>query len=108
MNDLYETELMCNTCKKKTVKSSIEKGGFIIRTWECASCGKTWHHPLDAQEYLKFNKLKKQQFEVKLRKVGNSFAATIPNEIITFEGLEEGTTVRMQLESANKVTIILR
>jgi len=54
MNDLFETELVCNTCKKKTVKGSIKKGGFTIRTWECATCDKIGHHPSDAQDYLKF------------------------------------------------------
>ena len=109
MKDIYENDILCKTCKKKTVKGRIIKDGFKIRTWECTKCGKVWHHPLDANAYLKFNKLKRKHFKVKLRKVGNSFAATIPNEIIEFEGIKkEGRMVDMQLESPNKVSITLK
>jgi len=44
-------------------------------------------------EYLKFSKLKQKHFKVKLRRIGNSFSATIPNEIIEFKGVKkEGTS----------------
>jgi len=109
MNDIYENEIMCKKCNKKTEKGMIIKDGFKIRTWECKKCGRIWHHPLDANEYLKFNKLKQKQFKVKLRKVGNSFSATIPNEIIEFEGIKkEGRVINMQLEAADKVSIRLK
>ncbi len=109
MKDIYENDILCKGCNKKSIKGQIIKDGVKIRTWECKKCGKIWHHPLDANEYLKFNKLKQKQFKVKLRKVGNSFSATIPNEIIEFEGIkDEGKLVDMKLESANKVSIILK
>jgi len=109
MKDAYENDILCKSCDEKTIKGSIVRDGFKIRTWECKKCGKIWHHPLDANEYLKFNKLKQKNFKVKLRKVGNSFSATIPNEIIEFEGVKkEGKIVNMQLESADKVTIKLK
>jgi len=58
---------------------------------------------------LKFNKLKQKHFKIKLRKVGNSFSATIPNEILEFEGIKkEGKIINMQLESTNKVAINLK
>jgi uncharacterized Zn finger protein len=109
MKDVYENEIVCKNCNKNTVKGQIVRDGFKIRTWECKKCGKIWNHPLDANEYLKFNKLKQKNFKVKLRKVGNSFSATIPNEIIEFEGVKkQGIIVNMQLEAAAKVAIKLK
>lgn len=108
MKDVYENDILCKSCKKKTAKGRIIRDGFKIRTWECKECGKIWHHPLDMNEYLKFNKLKQKHFKVKLRRVGNSFSATIPNEIIEFEGVKnKGKMIDMQLEAAKKVTINL-
>jgi len=44
-----------------------------------------------------------------LRRVGNSFSATIPNEIIEFEGIKDkGRLIDMQLEAANKVAMKLK
>ena len=109
MKDVYENDILCKNCKKKTVKGQIVRDGFKIRTWECQKCGKIWHHPLDTNEYLKFNKLKQKHFKVKLRRVGNSFSATIPNEIIEFEGIKDkGRLIDMQLEAANKVAMKLK
>lgn len=109
MKDVYENYILCKNCKVETVKGEINKEGFKIRTWECQRCGKTWHHPLDSNEYLKFNKLKQKHFKVKLRKVGNSFSATIPNEIIEFENIkEEGRLIDMQLESASRLAVKLK
>ena len=109
MKDIYENDILCKSCNKITVKGHVIRDGFKIRTWKCAKCGKVWYHPLDSNEYLKFNKLKQKQFKVKLRKVGNSFSATIPQEIIEFEGIKkEGAILNIQLESANKVAIKIK
>ena len=109
MKDIYENEIICKSCEKNTVKGYIIKDGFKIRMWECRNCDKIWHHPLDANEYLKFNKLKQKHFKVKLRRVGNSFSATIPNEIIEFEGVKkEGKIIDMCLESVGKLSIRLK
>ena len=109
MKDIYENDILCKNCKISTAKGHLVKDGFKIRTWECRKCGKVWYHPLDSNEYLKFNKLKKRQFKVKLRKVGNSFSATIPQDIIEFEGIKkEGIILNMRLESADTIAIKLK
>ena len=108
MKDVYENDILCKNCKKKTIKKHIVRDGFKIRTWECQKCGKIWHHPLDANEYLKFNKLKQKNFKVKLRKVGNSFSATIPSKIIEFRRVrDKGEMIDLQLEKVNKVALNL-
>ena len=108
MRDVYENNIVCKKCRKVTIKSHIIKEGFKIRTWECKKCGRMWHHPLDSNEYLKFSKLRQKEFKVKLRKVGNSYSATIPQEIVEFEGIQkEGIILRMQLEAADTIAIKL-
>ena len=89
MKDAYENDILCKSCDEKTVKGNIVRDGFKIRTWECKKCGKIWHHPLDANEYLKFNKLKQKKFKVKLRKVGNSFSALFQFELELLEDLDK-------------------
>ena len=108
MKDVYENDILCKSCNKKTVKNEMVRDGFKIRTWECKKCGKIWHHPLDMNEYLKFNKLKQKHFKIKLRRVGNSFSATIPNEIIEFRRVgDKGEMIDLQLEKVNKVALNL-
>ena len=41
-------------------------------------------HPKDEQEYNDFANLKKKNFSVKMRFVGNSYAVSIPKEIVDF------------------------
>ncbi|MFC1686224.1 hypothetical protein ACFLZZ_04375 [Nanoarchaeota archaeon] len=65
-------------------KIDVERSGFRIRALECPNCGSRTYHPSDMEEYNKFNKLKNQSFKVKLRQVGNSYAVSIPREILDF------------------------
>ncbi len=108
MNDIYNTTVLCENCNKKTTKGIIIKEGFKLRTWECSTCGKRWYHPLDLQEYNNFEKLKNKEFKVKLRFIGNSYAVSIPKEIINFQ--EEITKeidkiIYMSLEEPEKLSI---
>jgi len=65
-------------------KAKIEKNGFILRVMVCEKCGDKVVHPVDEQEYNKFVDLKKKEFNVKMRLVGNSYAVSIPSEIVHF------------------------
>lgn len=85
MKDVFETTILCEKCNKKAQKGQIIKEGFRIRIWQCPVCKQIWYHPLDLNEYEQFKKLRKRQFQVKLRMVGNSWAVSIPREIIEFQ-----------------------
>ena len=50
----------------------------------CPKCGYELIHPVDKQEYNKFKNLKNKEFRVKMRLVGNSYAVSIPKEIVSF------------------------
>ena len=108
MGDIYNTIILCEGCNRKTTKGIVIKEGFKIRTWMCDKCGKKWHHPLDLQEFNNFEKLKHKEFKVKLRFVGNSYAVSIPKEIIDFQeelSKEIDRMLYMSLEEPEKLSI---
>ena len=84
MNDIFENDILCRNCKKKMEKSVMSDNGFKIRFVQCGNCGEKVYHPGDIQEYKQFSDLKQKQFRVKLRLVGNSYAVSIPKEIVDF------------------------
>ncbi len=114
MADLYETTIVCDSCNKKTEKTAVPRDGIALRAWTCPSCKKTWIHPGDEQEYAEFKKLKNREFNVKLRMVGNSYAVSIPREIIDFEHEMETMTqemdqmLRLMLEEPGKLSIFFK
>ncbi|MBU1246023.1 MAG: hypothetical protein KKH88_00010 [Nanoarchaeota archaeon] len=114
MEDMFENEILCNKCGKKTEKVTILKDGFKVRALECPGCGKKWLHPLDLKEYQDFITLKNRDFQVKLRMVGNSFSVTIPREIIEFEEKfrqiekEMDKMIHMSLQEPGKLTLFFK
>ena len=67
----------------------IEKNGFYLRAVGCEVCKNRIIHPEDLKEYEDFKTLKKKNFQVKLRYIGNSYAVSIPREIIDFMNEQE-------------------
>ena len=65
-------------------KAQFMKNRFIFRVMVCPKCGDKIIHPVDEQEYNKFINLKNKEFKVKMRLVGNSYAVSIPKEIVSF------------------------
>ncbi len=90
MSDIYYGKILCSECGTLTRKNTMVKEGFQLRILECPKCGHILYHPVDLEKYRDFKKIKKKQFNVKLRMVGNSYAVSIPREIIEFfENSEE-------------------
>jgi hypothetical protein len=67
----------------------VERNGFVLRVLKCSKCNSQIVHPGDKKEYEDFQSLKKKNFQVKLRYVGNSYAVSIPREIIDFMNEQE-------------------
>jgi hypothetical protein len=84
-------------------KIAVERNGFKLRALECPECGQRTYHPADIEELNKFNQLKNQNFKVKLRQVGNSYAVSIPHEIVDFlrAAAEEGNEKNERNEFQN-------
>ena len=105
MKDIFEATIVCEKCHKRAEKGRLVKDGFEIRALKCPSCGETWLHPADMKDYERFMEMKRKQFQVKLRMVGNSFAVSIPREIIEFEKVRHDEIVSVSMDSPNRVTL---
>ena len=86
MNDVFDNQILCKNCKMVMRPEQIERNGFILRTVKCSKCESVIVHPVDKQEYETFLNLKKKNFSVKMRMVGNSYTVSIPKEIVSFMG----------------------
>jgi len=84
MADIFDNKILCMKCNVPMEKAQISKNGFLLRAMNCPKCGQALIHPIDEQDYTKFISLKKRQFVVKMRVVGNSYTVSIPKEIVSF------------------------
>ena len=108
MSDIFDNTILCKNCNKKMQKTSINKNGFEIRVLKCDTCKNQILHPDDVKEYEDFQNLKKKNFKVKLRFIGNSYAVSIPREIIDFMNEQEkhaNEMVDMCIEELNRISL---
>jgi hypothetical protein len=108
MNDLFSNTILCGKCDEKMNPVQIAKNGFILRAVLCPKCNSKIIHPKDEAEYLNFMNIRKKEFDVKLRFVGNSYAVSIPKEIVTFMRDQErimDDMVRLCFEEFGKVSL---
>ena len=84
MTDIFDNLILCKKCRKEMKKIKLEKDGFFLRAVQCQTCKDKFLHPTDELEYNKFKKLRDKTFRVKMRIVGNSYAVSIPKEIVNF------------------------
>ncbi len=111
MQDIFENTILCKHCNKKMQPEQISRKGFILRTLKCEPCKNLIVHPEDLKEYESFQNIKKKQFKVKLRYVGNSYAVSIPREIIDFMNEQEkqmDNIVNMCMEDMRKLSLRFR
>ena len=86
----------------------MHKNGFVLRSVVCPKCHSRIIHPKDEQEYKDFINLKKKQFSVKMRFVGNSYAVSIPKEIVNFMHEQEklmDDMVKLSFEEFGRISL---
>jgi len=108
MSDIFENTVLCKGCNKKMVQEKLEKNGLVMRALVCRGCNNKIYHPQDLKELEDFQNLKKKNFQVKLRFVGNSYAVSIPREIIDFMNEQEkeiNNMVDLCLEEMGRVSL---
>ena len=108
MSDIFDNTILCKDCGKKMEPATIIKNGFRLRAVRCEKCKNQIIHPKDLKEYTDFQDLKKKNFKVKLRYVGNSYAVSIPKEIINFMNEKEkqiNNMVNMCMEGMGKLSL---
>ena len=89
MMDIFDNTILCKKCNVEMAKSKLVKSGFVLRVMICPKCHAKIVHPVDEEEYHKFVNLKNKKFSVKMRLVGNSYAVSIPKEIVVFMEQQE-------------------
>ena len=89
-------------------RAKVAKNGFLLRAVVCGKCGDRVIHPADEAEYNKFRVLRNKEFHVKMRLVGNSYAVSIPKEIVSFIREQEkimNDMVRLCFEDFGKLSL---
>ena len=107
--DIFDNQILCKDCKKVMKPVLISKNGFNLRCVKCPECNGELIHPLDKNEYDDFIKLKKKDFEVKMRMVGNSYAISIPREIVDFMREQENlinNMVKLNFEDIGRLSLM--
>lgn len=106
--DLFEHKIVCRKCNKEMDNVKIERNGFFLRALRCSKCHEKIIHPKDESEYNHFMNLRNKQFNVKMRFVGNSYAVSIPREIVNFMKEQEkmmDNMVRLCFEEFGRISI---
>jgi hypothetical protein len=111
MIDIFDNQILCKNCNSKMKKVDINRRGFILRAVVCPKCGEKIIHPVDEQEYTKFVDLKSKHFSVKMRLVGNSYAVSIPKEIVSFMNEQRqlmDDMVRLCFEDMGRLSLVFK
>ncbi|MBR9704965.1 hypothetical protein GOV12_06130 [Candidatus Pacearchaeota archaeon] len=111
MTDIFSNTILCGKCDVKMIPVQVARNGFILRAVRCSECNSKIIHPKDEREYFNFMALRKKQFDVKLRFVGNSYAVSIPKEIVNFMREQEkimDDMVKLCFEEFGKISLNFR
>ncbi len=109
MTDIFDNVILCRKCGEEMNPIKLERNGFILRALECKKCGSRLLHPVDESEYNKFIQLKNKTFRVKMRFVGNSYAVSIPREIVRFIKEQEkvmDNMVKLCFSNSKKLSLV--
>lgn len=89
-------------------KAVVVRNGFQLRALVCPSGHEKLIHPADEEDYKKFKELRQKEFNVKMRVVGNSYAVSIPKEIVLFMQEQEkfmNDMVRLCFEESGRLSL---
>ena len=109
MADIFDNQILCKKCNRVMKPVLLSKNGFNLRALKCEKCSEAIIHPVDKQEYENFMKLKNKDFEVKMRMVGNSYAVSIPREIVDFMREQENMVnnmVKLSFQEAGRLSLM--
>lgn len=98
--------LICSECGEKTEQIIHSVEGFEQRAWKCPKCGDITIHPIDAQQYLRYKKLSKEE-TVKVGKLADSLIIRVPKQIAEVLGLQKGKKVKLKLEKPKELRVAL-
>jgi len=106
--DIFERTILCKDCNTPMEKATIVRNGFSMRGIICPHGHDKIIHPADLEEYNRFKTLQQKEFKVKMRIVGNSYAVSIPKEIVSFMHEQEklmNDMVNLCFEESGKLSL---
>ena len=109
MNDVFDNVILCKKCRVEMKPITLIKNGFTIRAVKCPRCGEKIVHPGDEASYVQYQNIRSKTFRVKLRLVGNSYAVSIPKEIVDFMKEQEkimSDLVKLSFERVGKLALM--
>ncbi|MFA5993177.1 MAG: hypothetical protein WC796_05720 [Candidatus Pacearchaeota archaeon] len=109
MSDIFDNPVLCKDCNVKMQRITFLKNGFEFRALQCMKCGNRIIHPQDQIEYEHYQNLRGKSYSVKLRMVGNSYAVSIPREIVNFINEQDkimDEMVKLSFERMGKLSLI--
>ncbi|MEK6842798.1 MAG: hypothetical protein AABX84_03195 [Nanoarchaeota archaeon] len=107
-HDIFDNTILCKNCNKRMEKVNVVRNSYILRAVVCPACNDKIIHPVDEQNYNKFINLRNKEFNVKMRLVGNSYAVSIPKEIVSFMNTQKSMMddmVRLCFEEMGKLSL---
>lgn len=96
----------CVKCGGIAEKAKLSFQGIEIDGWRC-ECGEEYFNPEQAERILLLNKLKGESFEVTLGRSRSNLIIRIPTKVQAVLGLESGKTVKLKVEDAKKLGLIV-
>ncbi|MBI5252812.1 MAG: hypothetical protein HY930_00205 [Euryarchaeota archaeon] len=98
--------MKCVKCGGIAEKAGLSFQGVEIDGWRC-KCGEEYFNPEQAERILLLNKLKGESFEVTLGRSRSNLIIRIPTKVQAALGLEPGKTVKLKVEDAKKLGLIV-
>ncbi len=108
MADIFDNVILCRKCDSEMQRAKVSKNGFLLRAVVCENCDEKIIHPVDEDNHNKFINLRKKEFSVKMRLVGNSYAVSIPKEIVSFMNTQKkmmDDMVKLCFEEMGRVSL---
>lgn len=108
-SDMFDNPVLCKDCNVLMQKIRFVKEGFSFRALQCPKCNNRIIHPQDQTEFNHYANLRHKTYSVKLRMVGNSYAVSIPREIINFINEQDqimDEMVKLSFERMGKLSLI--
>ena len=108
MADIFDHKVLCKKCDATMEHATVVRNGFKMRALVCPKGHEKIIHPTDEEEYRRFKELQGKDFRVKMRIVGNSYAVSIPKEIVSFMQDQEkmfDDMVKLCFENSGKLSL---
>ncbi len=105
MNTLEKNGLVCGICKTLAQPAKVRFQGHTLDGWKCGKCGESYLDPVQAQQILSMNKLRRESLSAKLGRIKSNLILRIPKAIEQALNLKEGETITLQVKGTKQIEL---